>query len=140
MDEARLRFYVRADAWAAWEALGLDGETLTIAYAESKDEKLVAAFVLETVCADLKRQAREMREQAAVQASDVQQTKSYEVVGDWKEEYFQPAQSADEARAAALEAEAKGYCIRAAQLRREATRRTVLSGRASVVVLPEVGP
>lgn len=134
MDVARVKFYVRADGWAAWEALNLPADTLDTAYIEYKDERLVAAYLLEAVCADLRRQAREARQEAAAaQAAAGEQTKSYEVVGEWKEEYFPPGSSAEESQADLLDKEAAVYCSRAATLRRDAGTRP----RCSVLVLPE---
>lgn len=100
---ARVRFLVREDAWAAWEKLGQPDSVLDMALTEYRDLRLVAAYVLETVCADLRHKDAEA---AAVAGG---QTKSYEAVGEWKEEFFAPATSADSVAA-------EDYCRRAAAL------------------------
>lgn len=124
MDAARIRFLVRPDAWAAWEALKLPDGTLEAAYAEYGDERLVAAYVLETVCSDTRQKAA--REAVAVG----QQTKSYEAAGEWKEEFFSPAVPAESVAADI-------WCRRAAELRAEvdAEQRTARLPRSTSVAV-----
>ena len=101
---ARVRFLVRDDAWAEWEKLGQPPDVLDMALTEYRDLRLVAAYVLETVCAALRRKDAEDAEAAGGK------TKSYEAVGDWKEEFFAPGKSA-------LLTDADNYCARAEGLR-----------------------
>lgn len=126
MDAARVRFLVRPTGWTAWEALMGDAgaQALDLAGAEYGDDRLVAAYVLETVCADARRKAA----QAAVEAGP--QTKSFEVPGDYKEEYFAPVTSADVATA-------DEWCNRAAVLRAEAVGNRIVQRQRSVVYQPE---
>ncbi|WP_303100728.1 hypothetical protein [Deinococcus sp.] len=121
---ARVRFLVRADAWAEWEKLGQPPDTLDMALTEYGDLRLVAAYVLETVCADLRRQ------NAAAAEALGGQTKSYEAVGEWKEEFFAPGESS-------LSVTADLFCSRADALRQqvEAERQKSQGGRQRTVAL-----
>lgn len=125
MDPARVQFLVRPDAWAAWLALmGAAGpEALALAGAEYGDDRLVAAYVLETVCADARRRAAQLATEAGPAV------KSFEVPGDYKEEYFA-------AVPVPLSADADQWCSRAATLRTQANTRPVTRTR-SVVYQPE---
>lgn len=122
---SRVRFLVRPDAWAVWDALGMPPETLDMAQAEYGDLRLVATYVLETVCGV-------MRQSAAENAADGL-TKSYEVVGEWKEEFFGPPESAESLNAA-------DWCARAQMLRDEVSRARRQGGLRSVSVPVEVEP
>ncbi len=117
----RVRFLVRADAWAAWEALlpSPPADALDMALAEYGDLRLVAAYVLETVCGDARTRDAQAEETTG------ERTKSYEAVGEWKEEFFAPGESADSVQAGL-------WCSRAAQLRGdvEAERRAARSAQS----------
>lgn len=111
-DQDVLRHYVREDAWEAVQAMYPATDILTaeevfaaaVATALTVEGNLkgVAAYLLETLCAKL--QADD-----AASPDSGQVTKSYEVVGEWKEEFF-AGQSA-ELKLAGV------YCARAADLR-----------------------
>lgn len=111
MDAARVEFLVREDAWAAWTQLKGDKSTslLEQAWAEYKDDRLVAAYVLETVC-----QQKHLDDATAAEEGGGQ-TKSYEAVGEWKEEFFAPSASVDAVTA-------NTWCARAAQLQQQVVK------------------
>lgn len=123
---ARVRFLVREDAWAEWERL-MPGDTgaqaLDAAQDEYRDLRLVAAYALETVCTSLRRQDAE----AAASAGG--QTKSYEAVGEWKEEFFAPV-------ASALSVSADEFCRRASDLRAQANGEGRAARRQGSLTLP----
>lgn len=104
---ARVKFLARESAWAAWLALEPEEEPralkLDMALAEYGDLRLVAAYVLETVC-------EKARTDAAAAAEGVEQVKRYRAEGDYEEEYFAPGDSADVVQAGL-------WCSRAAELR-----------------------
>lgn len=122
-DLARVRFLVRADAWAAWETLNPPADALDLAYAEYGDLRLVAAYVLETVCSDARTKAADLTAQTKrIKVGPIELEKA---VGN----------------STKLAAQADDWCARAAALRAEtasATRQTSVR-RASLVVLPEIG-
>ncbi|KQR40752.1 hypothetical protein [Deinococcus sp. Leaf326] len=104
---ARVAFLARDSAWAAWLALEPEEEKrslkLDMALAEYGDLRLVAAYVLETVC-------EQARTGAAAAAEGVEQVKRFRAEGDYEEEYFAPSTPADVVQAGL-------WCDRAAELR-----------------------
>ena len=138
---ARVRFLVREDAWTEWTRLhppaaptpeqpapAPGAALLDMALAEYRDLRLVAAYVLETVCGDLRRQ------DAAAAEGLGGKTKSYEAVGEWKEEFFAPGKSA-------LLTDADHYCTRAEGLRQqlEAEGRESRSRQRTVALSVQTG-
>lgn len=119
MDAARVEFLVREDAWAAWIQLKGDksAHLLEQAAVEYKDDRLVAAYVLETVC-----EQKRLDDAAAAEAGGGQ-TKSYEAVGEWKEEFFAPSASADLVTA-------DSWCARAAQLQQQVEKEQAAKRRS----------
>ena len=104
---ARLRFLVRPDAWAAWEALvpeAARAETLALALAEYGDLRLVAAYVLDSV-AD-----KAIEDAGAAAEAAGQVVKRFKAGAEYEEEYFAPG-------ASGLTVTAQGWAARAAQLR-----------------------
>lgn len=121
----RVKFYAGTDGWEAWQALGQPASSLDVALAEYGDARLVAAWVLDQVCADARKQAV----QAEVAAGP--QVKAFKVVGQYEEEYFAPVTSTTATQADA-------WCRKAAELRAEVERATRTTRRSrSVVYRPE---
>lgn len=119
---ARVRFLVREDAWAAWEASSPPADALDMALSEYSDLRLVAVYVLEAVCSAA-------RQSAALTSAG--QTKSYEVVGEWREEYFAPV-------AVPQTVSADDWCRRAAELRAQVLSEARRVGSRSVSLPVEV--
>lgn len=109
---ARVKFLARESAWAAWLALEPEEEArdlrLDMALAEYGDLRLVAAYVLESVC-------ERAQTDAAEDAEGVEQVKRFRAEGDYEEEYFAPSTPADVVQAGL-------WCDRAAELRADVSQ------------------